>query len=73
VHLRMPSIDQGVASFLWAVGFGLFIYFGLVAVGTKQGVAVILAALSFGAIFLFVQIFGDEELRQPTSARDDAA
>jgi hypothetical protein len=72
-HLRPPSIDRGISSFLWAAGFGLFIYLGLVAVGTNQGVAVILAALSFGAIFLFVRIFGEEELRQSTSSRDEAA
>jgi hypothetical protein len=72
-HLRLPAIDQGVRAFLWAAFFGLYVYLGLVAVGITQGVAVILAALSFGAIFLFVRIFGDQELRQPTSTRDDAA
>jgi hypothetical protein len=70
-HLRLPAIDPGVRAFLWAVFFGLYIYLGLVAVGTSQGVAVILAALSFGAIFLFVRIFGDAELRQPISRDDD--
>jgi hypothetical protein len=70
-HLRLPAIDPGVRAFLWAVFFGLYIYLGLVAVGTNQGVAVILAALSFGAIFLFVRIFGDAELRQPISRDDD--
>jgi hypothetical protein len=72
VHLRPPSIDRGVSSFLWAAGFGLFIYLGLVAVGTSQGLAAILAGLSFGAIFLFVRIFGDPELRQPTRPRGDS-
>ena len=71
-HLRPPSIDRGVSSFLWAAGFGLFIWLGLVAVGISQALAVILAGLSFGAIFLFVRIFGDEELRQPTRSRGDA-
>jgi hypothetical protein len=70
-HLRPPSIDHGVASFLWAVGFGMFIYLGLVAVGISQGDAVILAGLSFGAIFLYVRIFGEREIRQPTSSRED--
>ena len=71
-HLRPPSIDRGVSSFLWAAGFGFFIYLGLVAVGVSQPLAVILAGLSFGAIFLFVRIFGDEELRQPTRSRGDS-
>jgi membrane protein implicated in regulation of membrane protease activity len=70
-HLRPPSIDHGVASFLWAAGFGMFIYLGLVAVGISQADGVILAALSFAAIFLYVRIFGEQELRQPTSPRED--
>ncbi|TMK92285.1 MAG: DUF4175 domain-containing protein [Actinobacteria bacterium] len=71
-HLRPPSIDRGVSSFLWAVGFGLFIWLGLVAIGISQALSVILAALSFAVIFLFVRIFGDEELRQPTRSRGDS-
>ena len=71
-HLRPPSIDRGVSSFLWAVGFGLFIWLGLVAIGISQAHSVILAALSFAVIFLFVRIFGDEELRQPTRSRGDS-
>ena len=70
-HLRQPSIDRGVSAFLWAVGLGFFIYLGLVAVGTTRALAVILAGLSFCAIFLFVRIFGDEELRQPRGSRDE--
>jgi hypothetical protein len=63
-HLRPPSIDRGVAAFLWAAGFGLFIYFGLVAVTVDGVIAGILAALAFGAIFLFVRIFGENEPRR---------
>ena len=70
-HLRPPSIDRGISAFLWAAGLGFYIYLGLVAVGTTRALAVILAGLSFCAIFLFVRIFGDEELRQPTGSRDD--
>ena len=66
-HLRPPSIAPGVSAFLWAAGFGLFIWLGLVAIGISQALSVILAGLAFGAIFLFVRIFGDEELRQPRS------
>ena len=63
-HLRPPSIDHGVASFLWAAGLGLFIYFGLVAVTVDKAIAAIVAALAFGAIFLFVRIFGENEPRR---------
>jgi hypothetical protein len=58
MHLRPPSIDRGVTSFLWAFGLGLFIWLGLVAVGVHRGTALVLALLSFGAIFLFVRTRG---------------
>lgn len=72
MHLRPPSIDRGVSAFIWAVGLGMYVYLGLVAIGMTQAVAVILAGLSFGAIFLFVRIFGEEELRQPTRSRGES-
>ena len=60
MHLRPPSIDRGVTSFLWAFGLGLFIWLGLMAVGVGRGTALMLALLSFGAIFLFVRIYGED-------------
>ena len=60
MHIRPPSIDRGVTSFLWALGLGVFIFFGLVAVGVHRGTALLLAFLSFGAIFLFVRTRGEE-------------
>jgi hypothetical protein len=60
VHLRPPSIDRGVTSFLWAFGLGLFIWLGLISVGVSKGTALLLALLSFGAIFLFVRIHGED-------------
>ncbi len=73
VHLRPPSIDHGVASFLWAFGLGLFICLGLVAVGVSPATAVILAGVSAGAIFLYVRVFGEEEPRRPKRRRDRAS
>lgn len=58
MHLRPPSIDPGISAFLWALGFGLFIWLGLIAVGVSQGAALIIGLLSFGAIFLFVRTQG---------------
>jgi hypothetical protein len=60
MHLRPPSIDRGVTSFLWAFGLALFIWFGLMAVGVSRGTAFILALLGFGAIFLFVRTQGED-------------
>ncbi|MGN6431916.1 MAG: hypothetical protein ACTHNB_14485 [Gaiellaceae bacterium] len=56
---RPPSFDHGFISFLWAAGFGVFIYFGSLAVGVKGGTAFIFAALAACAIFIFVRVFGE--------------
>jgi hypothetical protein len=70
-HLRPPSVDHGVISFLWACGLGLFIWAGLQSVGVSRATSVILAAVAAGGIFLFVRIFGEEEpRRQPGRPRD---
>jgi hypothetical protein len=60
VHLRPPSIDRGITSFLWAFGLGLFIWLGLLAIGVDRGTSLIVALLSFGAIFLFVRTQGGD-------------
>jgi hypothetical protein len=60
---RPPSIDHGVLSFIWAVFFGLFIWVGLLAIGVNGGVAVAIAVVSAFLIFLFVRVYGEEEVR----------
>jgi hypothetical protein len=60
VHLRPPSIDRGITSFLWALGLGLFVWFGLRAVGVSKGTSFLLGLLSFAAIFLFVRTQGED-------------
>jgi high-affinity Fe2+/Pb2+ permease len=57
---RPPSIDQGVIALLWAVGLAVFIYFGLIAVGASAATAIVLALVSFAAIWLFVRLRGEE-------------
>jgi hypothetical protein len=63
MHLRMPSIDHGVQSFVWAVVFFLFLWLGMLAVGVSGGTAFLIALLAGVGIFLFVRTFGEEELR----------
>ena len=58
MHLRMPSIDRGVHSFLWAVVFFLILYFGMVAVGVAKGTAFLVSLVSAFLIFLFVRTRG---------------
>jgi len=61
MHLRPPSIDPGITSFLWAFGLGLFIWAGLLSIGISKGTALVLALVSFGGIFLFVRLCGGDE------------
>ena len=58
MHLRMPSIDQGVQSFFWAALFFVILWLGMLAVGVSGGTALILSLVSSGAIFLFVRLRG---------------
>jgi hypothetical protein len=64
MHLRPPSIDHGVTSFLWGLGLGAFIWIGLRAVDVSKPTSFILGALSAFGIFLFVRRFGEDEPRR---------
>jgi ABC-type nickel/cobalt efflux system permease component RcnA len=61
MHLRPPSIDPGVMSFIWALVLGLYVWAGLLAIGISQGTALVLGLLSFGAIFVFVRLQGGDD------------
>jgi hypothetical protein len=61
VHLRMPSIDQGVQAFLWALFFFVLLWFGMLALEVSAATAFILAAVASGAIFLLVRLRGADE------------
>jgi glycerol uptake facilitator-like aquaporin len=65
MHLRAPSIDHGVQSFIWAVVFFLFLWFGMLAVGVSRPAAFVLALVLGLLIFLFIRIFGEDELARP--------
>jgi putative flippase GtrA len=63
MHLRTPSIDRGVQSFLWAVVFFLFLYFGMLAVAVSKGTAIVLSLVVSFLVFLFVRTRGDPDPR----------
>ena len=67
---RPPSIDQGVIAVIWAVGLGIYIYFGLIAVGASGATAIVIALVSFAAIWLLVRLRGEEPpLRRRSNRR----
>ena len=63
MHLRMPSIDRGVQSFIWAVVFFLFLYLGMVAIAISKGTAFVLALVAGFLVFLLVRTRGDDDPR----------
>ena len=58
MHLRMPSIDQGVQAFIWAVVFFLFMWLGALAVDVPGGIAFVVSLVAAAAIFVFVRTRG---------------
>jgi len=63
MHLRIPSIDRGVQSFVWAVVFFLFLYFGMVAIAIAKGTALVVSLVAAFLVFLFVRTRGDDDPR----------
>ena len=58
MHLRAPSIDQGVHAFVWSVVFFLYLWLGALAVDVPGGIAFILSLVAAAGIFLFVRTRG---------------
>ena len=58
MHLRMPSIDQGVQAFVWSLVFFLFMWLGALAVDVPGGIAFVVSLVASAAIFLFVRTRG---------------
>ena len=61
MHLRTPSVDQGVHAFVWAVVFFLYVWLGALLIGYERGTYfVALAALRRRRSFLFVRTRGGD-------------
>ena len=63
MHLRMPSIDRGVQSFLWAVVFFLILYFGMLAIAVSKGTAFVISLVVGFLVFLLVRTRGEPDPR----------
>jgi hypothetical protein len=59
MHFHLPSIDPGVMAFVWALLLSLYVYFGLIAVGSSAAFAIVIALLAFAGIWLFVRLRGE--------------
>jgi hypothetical protein len=60
MHLRAPSVDQGVQAFIWSVVFFLYIWLGALAVDVQGGIAFVLSLVVAAGIFLFVRLRGGD-------------
>jgi hypothetical protein len=58
MHLRAPSIDQGIHAFIWSVVFFLFMWLGALAIDVPGGTAFVISLVVAAAIFLFVRTRG---------------
>ena len=61
MHLRMPSIDRGVQSFIWALVLFLYLYFGMVLIAVPHGTAFAISLLVGFFVFLYVRTRGGDD------------
>ena len=61
MHLRAPSVDQGVQAFLWSLVFFLYLWLGALAIAIPGGLAFIVSAIAACGIFLFVRLRGGDQ------------
>jgi hypothetical protein len=64
MHLRAPSVDQGVHAFGWSVVFFLFMWLGGLAVGVSGALAFVVSLVAAAAIFVFVRLRGGDSPRR---------
>jgi len=60
MHLRSPSVDHGVASFLWALFFGVFVWIGGAAVGYSAAMTFIGGCVVGFVCFLVIRVYGED-------------
>jgi len=65
MHLRAPSIDRGITSFLWALFFGLFVWIGGASVGYGSALCFVLGCVVGFLVFVFVRVYGEDEPSRP--------
>jgi len=63
MHLRAPSVDQGVHAFAWSVVFFLYMWLGALAIQVSGGIAFVVSLVAAAGIFLFVRLRGGDTPR----------
>jgi hypothetical protein len=57
---RPPALSHGTAAFLWAVGLGLFVFFGMLSISISKATSIVVSLLAGVVIYLAVRLLGDE-------------
>ena len=69
MHLRMPSIDHGVVSFVIAIMIALLWWVFMVGIGISKPTSFIISAVLGCAVFLYIRLYGEDEVRPRRSPR----
>jgi uncharacterized membrane protein YdfJ with MMPL/SSD domain len=64
MHLRPPSVDHGIMSFVWAFLLGVLLWAFMLGIGISKATSFIIAALVACGIFLYVRFYGEDEPRR---------
>ena len=64
MHLRPPSVDHGIMSFVWAFLLGVLLWAFMLGIGISKATSFIVAALVACGIFLYVRLYGEDEPRR---------
>jgi hypothetical protein len=67
MHLRPPSVDHGIVSFIWAFALGLLLWLFMLGIGISKATSFIIAALVAFGIFLYVRLYGEDVPRRRSS------
>ena len=68
MHLRPPSVDHGIMSFVWAFLLGVLLWAFMLGIGISKATSFIVAALVACGIFLYVRLYGEDEPRRRSSS-----
>jgi hypothetical protein len=69
MQLRPPSIDHGIVSFIWAFVLGVLLWAFMLSIGISKPTSFIVAAVAACVIFLYVRLYGEDDVRPRRSPR----
>jgi hypothetical protein len=58
-------MSHSTAALVWALGFGLYIFLGGIAIGWTRAISLVVAGVAGFGIFHFVRLRGEVEPRRP--------